>query len=305
MNTDIIMNNTTTGNNVAVKVTRGEEMRRFQFNGKSFQEIKAIMSQLFTIPVEDFTLQYQDDEKDRVTLSSDTELNEAIKLHQNVLRFYVVTKPASAVQPATNPSFIPLDLSPVQDARAQVTDGEVASPASPAHHHPYYGHGHRRGGHHGYGHRRGGHHGHDHPHHGPHHDHPHHGPHHDHHHNKRHFDKEEREAWKLEKKRFKKQRKCEKESSSSSSSSEEDVQKVQRKEMKQVMKATKHQIKMNWLATKEANPAQWPQNKKLMIAEIKSAKKLILQQAANPNVVVPVVEQNVATVTNVVTEMQA
>lgn len=300
------MNNTTSTANttVAVKVTRGEEMRRFQFNGKHFQELKAIISQLYAVPVEEFGLQYQDDEKDRVTLSSDAELNEAIKLHQNVLRFYVVHKKSPAV--VTQAQGLP--VTPQQNTPALpsevmvIADGEVESPASPPHHHhPYRGHGPHRG---RGGMMRGGRFG-GHPHHGPHghHDHDHHhGPHHEHHH-KRRLDKEEREAWKLEKKNFKKQRKCEKDSSSSSSSSEDDVEKANRKEMRQVMKLTKEHIKMNWAATKAANPEQWPQNRKLMIAEIKTAKKMIKESANRTTA--PVENVAATTAATAVTEMQA
>eukprot|EP01111_Echinosteliopsis_oligospora_P001776 TRINITY_DN125_c0_g1_i2.p1 TRINITY_DN125_c0_g1~~TRINITY_DN125_c0_g1_i2.p1 ORF type:complete len:308 (+),score=102.14 TRINITY_DN125_c0_g1_i2:134-1057(+) len=299
MNTDTVMNNTTstsiTPSSVSVKITRGDEKRRFNFKGKFFQELKALIAEIFSIPVDQFTLQYQDDEKDRVTLSSDAELSEAIKLHKYVLRFYVISKENSNNAPHVAATPIP----PAVPAE----EGEVAPVPPPfaphPHHHygrgrrgphggdhqlgpfggfggPFGGHGPHGhgpfGGHHGgpYGHGRPGHHGHKH---------------------KRCMDKEDREMMKQEKKRFKKQRRNE---SSSSSSSEDDAQKIQRKEMKQLVKATKQQIKMNWAATKSANPAQWPENHKLMVAEIKAAKRLIHEQYKNPNTPVPAAEQNVS-----------
>lgn len=310
MNTDTVMNTSTstTPSSVSVKITRGDEKRRFNFKGKSFQELKALISEIFSIPVDQFTLQYQDDEKDRVTLSSDAELSEAIKLHKYVLRFYVISKENNN----NAPQVAAIPVSPVVAAE----EGEVDPVPSPYAHHPYHFHGGRgRRGHHGHGpfggeHQLGpyggftgpfgGHGPHGHGPFGGHHAGPygHGGPGHHGHKNKRCMDKEDREMMKQEKKRFKKQRRNE---SSSSSSSEDDVQKIQRKEMKQLMKATKQQIKKNWAATKSANPAQWPENHKLMVAEIKAAKRLIHEQYKNPNTPVPA-EQ---TVSPAPVEMQA
>jgi len=295
MNTDTVMNNTTEVNNtptVAVKVTRGDEMRRFNFKGQSFQELKKVIAEIFSIPLDsDFTVQYEDDEKDRVTLSSDAELKEAIQIHKYVLRFFVfvVNKPVAG-------------------------ENNTPLPPSPHHLHPFPPHHHHRRHHHEHPHHHGdvmvanegqvtppphGHHGHGHHArpcgHGPHGHHHGHGP---HGHHKRRFDKEDKEAMKAEKKRWKKQRKCE------SSSSEEEAQK---KEMKQLIKATKQSIKANWAPVKEANPAQWHENRQLMVAEIKLAKRIIREQANQSNTPVAATvatEQNISVVP-VGVEMQA
>lgn len=272
MNTDTVMN-TAANASVAVKVIRGNEMRRFQFNGKSFEELKAVISQIFSIAVDDFILQYEDDERDRVTLSTDAELNEAIKLHKYVLRFYVlITKPvvppspsgaaAAAHVPGTFPHHPHFHHAPMMTADGEVTDYRQ-------HHHVMRGCGRGGRGRHGGFPGHGGH-----FHHG---EHP-------YAHKK--FIKEEKEALRQEKKRLRKERKYE----SSSSSSSEDEQKI--KERKQLIKAIKKQIRMNWAITKQANPAQWPENRKLMRAEIQAAKRAILQQNDLP-VNVPV-EQPVA-----------
>lgn len=297
MNTDIVMNNNTNEAtatptpSVAVKVIKGDEMRRFNFEGKSFQEIKNTIAEIFGMVDTEFTLQYEDDEKDRVTLSSDAELKEAIQLHKYVLRFYVVTKPAAGDN-------APLPIFP---------------PHRPPHHHHHH---HRRE----HPHPPPPHHGHHDevvvvegqvppppPHHG-------HGPygrplcpagygrHHGHgpHGHKRRLDKEDKEAMKAEKKRWKKYRKCE-----SSSSSEDEAHKLQKKEMRQLMKATKQSIKANWAPVKEANPAQWPENRAAMIAEIKMAKRIIREQANKSTTpVAAVTEQNTPVVT-AGAEMQA
>lgn len=289
MNTDIVMNNTEAS--VAVKVIKGEEMRRFNFKGQSFQELKKVIAEIFTISSDDFSLQYEDDEKDRVTLSSDTELKEAIQHHKYVLRFFVVvTKPAAGDNTTPVSPFHP-PHHPYHPHRRHHHGGEMMAAEGEVPPPPFGRHGHGPHSPHGRPFGPG-----PHRHHG-------HGP---HGHHKRHFEKEEREAMKCERKKWKKQRKCE--FSSSSSSSEDDARKVQKKEMRQLMKATKQSIKANWAPVKEANPAQWSQNRQLMIGEIKLAKRIIREQAtqpASPVVVVAAAEptQSVATPTGV--EMQA
>lgn len=84
---------------IACKVTLNNETRRVLLESATsttFNELKQIVHELFDkkLPLL-YTLSYKDDEGDNVTLSSDKELQEAIRLmkliNSNYLRLTIVT----------------------------------------------------------------------------------------------------------------------------------------------------------------------------------------------------------------------
>ena len=75
------------------KIKFGEDTRRISLDrAPSFDEMKQIVKQLFNIP-QMFVLKYEDEEKDQITIASDSELSEALsvasKHFSNLLRLFV------------------------------------------------------------------------------------------------------------------------------------------------------------------------------------------------------------------------
>jgi hypothetical protein len=92
--------NTTFGNELAVKVSLGDEIRRATFNGATYVALRDLCATLFELDPTNTVLKYQDDDGDKITLSSDVELQEALLLAKvkNLLRMYVVAKvPVTAI----------------------------------------------------------------------------------------------------------------------------------------------------------------------------------------------------------------
>lgn len=78
---------------ISAKVRLGSEIRRIPCNGQ-FSELMLAISQIFSIPAGSLILQYTDDEGDLVHVSSQPELEEAIKLSPNLLRLTAsITQP--------------------------------------------------------------------------------------------------------------------------------------------------------------------------------------------------------------------
>ena len=69
---------------ISAKVRFGSELRRITSNGV-FSNLQQDISQLFSIPIYSLVLQYTDDEGDLVTMSSQSELEEALKFTTNNL----------------------------------------------------------------------------------------------------------------------------------------------------------------------------------------------------------------------------
>jgi len=77
----------------SVKVEFNGELRRFGFVGFSFSELVNQVGKLFGLPKDaEFSVQYTDDEGDKVNLSSDMELREAVQISKAVLRLHVAPK---------------------------------------------------------------------------------------------------------------------------------------------------------------------------------------------------------------------
>jgi len=76
-----------------VKVEFNGELRRFTFVGFSFNKLVDQVVQLFGLDKDaQFSVQYVDDEGDKVTMSSDVELREAAQITKGVLRLIISRK---------------------------------------------------------------------------------------------------------------------------------------------------------------------------------------------------------------------
>jgi hypothetical protein len=151
---------------LAVKVSYGDELRRATLNGNAFVALRDLCAKLFELDPATTVLKYQDDDGDKITMSSDGELQDAIQAakEKKILRVFVDVK---------GPTIPPQD--PAQTEEVPVHGafwgwrGRHAGAGYPmrghARGHWAGGHGFPRGGPHG---------GHPFMHHGPG---PHHGPH--------------------------------------------------------------------------------------------------------------------------------
>jgi len=181
---------------LSVKVSLGDELRRTSFNGTGFEALRDAVAKLFGLEAASIVLKYQDDDGDKITMSSDGEVKDALQQakEKKLLRLFVEIKPTPAPAPA-----------PAEEAQ---NEGEFVPPFFPCGRRPFggpmrggfrgpfgFGPHHRGGPHHGPHFGPGPHHGgprefphphpphHHAPHHAPHHEphhhaHPHHGPHH-------------------------------------------------------------------------------------------------------------------------------
>jgi len=98
----------------AVKVFVGDEIRRFCFSGVSFQDFCSDLNKLLN--VSQFSVRYQDDEGDWVTISSDAELNHAFGFSSPALRVKLEIGSENGRTASTTP----------------VTPSSPATPASPS-----------------------------------------------------------------------------------------------------------------------------------------------------------------------------
>lgn len=77
-----------------IKVSLGEEIRRFAFLGTSFNQLCKDVKRIFSLEEESkVDLKYQDCDKDLISVSSDEEFQTALKLVGNTLRLHLSTKP--------------------------------------------------------------------------------------------------------------------------------------------------------------------------------------------------------------------
>lgn len=79
-----------------VKVSFGDDIRRASFTpSSSFAALRELVGKLFGVDETSYVLKYQDDEGDKITMASDDELQEAVRIGQNtqkMLRIYVENK---------------------------------------------------------------------------------------------------------------------------------------------------------------------------------------------------------------------
>jgi len=99
--------NTSNENTVTVKVAFGEELRRFSVQDPSFAKLVAQVQELFKIDgAAELCIKYKDDESDKITMSSDLELKEALAISAGgILRLEIAVK-----QPQAAPSRMPAPL---------------------------------------------------------------------------------------------------------------------------------------------------------------------------------------------------
>jgi biotin carboxyl carrier protein len=88
------MTDTVAPNAHTIKLFFQGEIRRFGFTGNSFQQLCAEISSLLAVPAE-FSVRYEDDEGDWVTIKSDPELDYAFSITgSRVLKLRIVQKPS-------------------------------------------------------------------------------------------------------------------------------------------------------------------------------------------------------------------
>jgi len=113
---------------VAVKVSFGNEIRRATLEGSSYPALCELVAKLFVLEQASIVLKYQDEDGDKITMSSDSELQEALRFHsetKKVVRVFVETKPVNVE--------VKVEASPEQGFRHCKRD--PASRHGPHHHH--------------------------------------------------------------------------------------------------------------------------------------------------------------------------
>lgn len=95
MEQDTIMNNASApvAANIHCKLTFNSQIRRFVFSGTGFDDLRAQISQLISLPPDGFVLKYVDNESDLITLSTNEELFLALEISDKVLR--LIAEPVS------------------------------------------------------------------------------------------------------------------------------------------------------------------------------------------------------------------
>jgi len=122
-----------------VKISHGTEIRRFTWNNeppRTWPALSKRVGELFELP-KHFKLTYVDDEGDRITLSSDDELSEAVNIalasSPAVLRLAVVVppKPTTTTTSINTTDVVMSDASTEPEAKATTADaGTHAKPAT-------------------------------------------------------------------------------------------------------------------------------------------------------------------------------
>jgi len=75
---------------LSFKIRYGQELRRFSVPSNiTFEQLIRLVVKCFTLAPESVLLQYLDDEDELITIASDLELSEAVRLQQGILRFIV------------------------------------------------------------------------------------------------------------------------------------------------------------------------------------------------------------------------
>jgi hypothetical protein len=85
------------------KLTYKDQIRRFLFPGTEFSELRGHISNLLSLPLDGFVLKYVDNESDLITLTSNEDLSLALDLSDKILRL-VVESQSSFVPKSPEPS---------------------------------------------------------------------------------------------------------------------------------------------------------------------------------------------------------
>jgi hypothetical protein len=123
----------TTEEDVSVKVSFGNELRRVSCSGSSsFAALRDLVVQLYRLPSPSVNIRYQDDEGDLITISTDGEVREALqqaKIGLRNLRLFVEAR-ANDVQPTGR--YVEQPVVPALASLALVDSAPTApSPAPP------------------------------------------------------------------------------------------------------------------------------------------------------------------------------
>lgn len=102
----------------SIKVTYDGEIRRFSLEKNSFAELKQTVARAFSIQAE-FSVKYKDDDGDWISLDSDIELSNALKIAKKALYLSVSTVVAP-ITPVLSQS-APVEPSPVVSAQLPAT----------------------------------------------------------------------------------------------------------------------------------------------------------------------------------------
>jgi len=95
------MQTTTSNNTIHCKVTFNDQIRRFEFKGTEFTQLKNHVSSLIGLPADGFVLQYIDDESDVINLSSNEDFGIAVEVSGGLIRLIAT---AGSVPPSTGNS---------------------------------------------------------------------------------------------------------------------------------------------------------------------------------------------------------
>lgn len=80
---------------VVIKASFNGDLRRISAQTKNFEQLVQVLRNLFSTLPQTFTVKYQDDDNDYITIASDIELEEAITLatsKNNMLRLFIEAK---------------------------------------------------------------------------------------------------------------------------------------------------------------------------------------------------------------------
>lgn len=93
-------NNNNNKNIIHCKVTFNDDIRRFEFHGTEFTQLKNHVSSLIGLPTEGFVLQYVDDESDLINLSSNEDFAIAVDVSGGLVRLIASAGTTPAAAPA-------------------------------------------------------------------------------------------------------------------------------------------------------------------------------------------------------------
>lgn len=94
---------------VSVKVSYGDDLRRANVTVTAYVALRDLLAQLFELDPATVVLKYQDNEGDKITVSSDAEVREALQFakEKNILRLFVEVKAIPAPIPTPAPAPVP------------------------------------------------------------------------------------------------------------------------------------------------------------------------------------------------------
>jgi len=115
----------------SVKISLGEDLRRFGFEGFSFAKLEEDIKLLYNLqPATNFTVKFQDDENEWITISSDPELANAFQLCSNsILRLAISVNKEPVKEKAIQDQIVPQPLYPILESfvpQANISDGVSA-----------------------------------------------------------------------------------------------------------------------------------------------------------------------------------